>query len=412
MMSPEESRSVDESSTAEPSAPRAPRGRTRRVLVPLLTALVVIATVAMVGGGWFFSGQIRAGALDVHAPSDEMTLRVVMASARSITLEETGERQEPLRHDETYGLAWESGYGQISGAARVDGNHVTRRLVLLEGSPPTDGQLARLERDAFPDDPTSVLGVPVKQVRYQSPAGAFAAWFAPGKGHTWAILVHGQRAARTETLRAMRITTATGLPSLAITYRNDTDAPRDPSHFYGFGRTEWRDLQAAVQFALDHGAEKLVLVGYSMGGGITAAFMQHSNLATHVCAIVLDSPMLDLGATIDHQAAERSLPLVGLPIPAPLTWTAKQLAAVRYHVDWDALDYLKDSNWLDVPTLVFHGDHDGTAPLATSQRLAGAHPDLVELVTVAHAEHVSSWNQDPHAYDRELSRFLVHNRCA
>ena len=212
MMSPEENHSVDESSTVEPSAPRAPRGRTRRFLVRLLTALVVIVTVATVGGAWFFSGQIRAGALDVHAPSDEMTLRVVMASARSITLEETGERQEPLRHDETYGLAWDSGYGQISGAARVDGNHVTRRLVLLKGSPPTDGQLARLERDAFPDDPASVLGVPVKQVRYRSPAGAFAAWFAPGKGHTWAILVHGQRAARTETLRAMRITTATGLP--------------------------------------------------------------------------------------------------------------------------------------------------------------------------------------------------------
>jgi hypothetical protein len=57
------------------------------------------------------------------------------------------------------------------------------------------------------------------------------------------------------------------------------------------GATGWRDVEAATSFALDHGA------------------------------------------------TGRTLPLLVLPVPAPLTATAKAVAGVRYALDWRRLDY-------------------------------------------------------------------------
>jgi hypothetical protein len=48
---------------------------------------------------------------------------------------------------------------------------------------------------------------------------------------------------------------------------------------------------------------------------------------------------VDLGAIVDHGARGRTLPLLGLPVPAPLTATAKAVAGVRYALDWRGLDY-------------------------------------------------------------------------
>ena len=42
--------------------------------------------------------------------------------------------------------------------------------------------------------------------------------------------------------------------------------------------------------------------------------------------MILDAPGVDLGAIVDHGARGRTLPLLGLPVPAPLTATAKAVA--------------------------------------------------------------------------------------
>ena len=44
-----------------------------------------------------------------------------------------------------------------------------------------------------------------------------------------------------------------------------------------------------------------LLVGQSMGGSIVAAFLERSPLAAKVARIVLDAPMLDLHAAVNHQ---------------------------------------------------------------------------------------------------------------
>ena len=378
----------------------------RRIVRWLVVTLIVLGAVFFAGGGWFFSGEIRDGALDVDPADQEMGLSVAAVTPGAITLEETSGDEAALTSEQTYGLVWPTGYGQISGPVQVRGSEVTRRLRVLDGSAPTSGQPAGLDRDAFPDDPRVALGSPVRQVQYRSPAGSFPAWLTAGEGRTWAIFVHGQTASRAEALRSMRLTADLGIPAMAITYRNDAGVAGGTSGFYGYGQTEWPDLEGAVRYATAHGADRVVLVGYSMGGAIVAAFLQHSALEGDVSAVVLDAPMLDLGATVSLGASQRSLPLVGLPVPDALTWTAKQLAAVRYDLDWDALDYASDPAWVDMPVLVFHGDADQKVPLATSRRLATARPDLVQLEVVPDAGHVEAWNANPRTYNAALRDFL------
>jgi alpha-beta hydrolase superfamily lysophospholipase len=263
-----------------------------------------------------------------------------------------------------------------------------------------------LARDAFPDDPSIALGQSVTPVEYTSTVGNIPAWFVAGTSDTWAILVHGWTASRTEMLRMMRVTVQAGLPSLDISYRNDKGAPADPSHRYQFGRTEWHDLDAAVQYAQSHGAHAVVLIGASMGGGIVASFMQHSSRAGIVTALVLDAPMLSLSRAVNLAASRKSLPLLGLRVPYSLTWTAKQIAAARYDINWSSVDYLRDTSWDRVPTLLFHGDADTRVPISGSKALARAKPDRVTFVIVPDAAHLECWNRNASRYDSMLGEFV------
>jgi pimeloyl-ACP methyl ester carboxylesterase len=247
-------------------------------------------------------------------------------------------------------------------------------------------------------------------VTYSSSRGEFPAFFVDGRGaekRTWAILVHGKGGSRMEMYRMTRATAAAGLPSLDITYRNDKGHPRDPSGYYEYGRTEWRDLQGAIAYASAHGADRVVLGADSMGGGIVASYLRHREAAgaPEVVGLVLDAPMLDFGATVSFGARQLDLP-VG-HVPESLTWTAKRFAAARFDIDWKTLDYLHSTTWLTAPTLVFHGTADTTVPIATSRELARERPDQVVLIETKGVEHVRSWNADPPRYDALINVFVA-----
>jgi hypothetical protein len=384
----------------------------RRATVWLLVVLGVLALVFYLGGGWYFAGEIHATGLQVRAADDDRTLRVARAGEGTVTLTETANEVSALRDPATYGLVYRDGYGHVSGRPRVasgpaGAEAVSRRLRVVHGARPQVGDMADLQRDAFPAaHPAVAVGRPVRQVRYRAPLGDFPAWLVPGRSSTWAIFTHGAiGATRAEALRAMRTTVALGLPTLAITYRNDPGAPADGSGMWRYGATEWRDLEGAVRFAVEQGADDVVLVGYSMGGAITASFLRHSPLAERVSRVVFDAPMLDFAETVDYGASQRSLPVLG-EVPQSLAWVARQIAALRYGVDWDSVDYLDDTSWLRVPALVFHGEEDPRVPLHLSRSFEDDHPDLVTLEVVPGAGHVEAWNFGPRAYDRALRRFL------
>ncbi len=380
---------------------------TRRLLT-LVVALLVLVGLLFAGAGWYFSGQIGSSALEVRPAKPTYDIAVTAVKTDSITLDDTDHRIDGLHRGFLYEIDWKGGRGRVSGPATESGSTVTRDFRLVSGQAPTVGTLVSPNRDLVPADApgTPDPGTQVQVTSYTSPAGTFPAWFLPGDSSTWAVLVHGKGGSPAEMMRLGELTEAAGLPTLSIGYRNDGGQARDPSDQYGYGATEWRDLAAAVEQARSQGAEHVVLGGASMGGGIVASYLEHTDEAKgFVAGVILDAPMLDLTSTVEWGAAQEKLPL-GLSLPGALTWTAERIAGVRYDLDWDAVDYLDDTSWVQEPVLVLHGDDDRTVPLATSRELATDNPDLVTL-DVFDADHVESYNSDPQRYDAVVSEFLA-----
>jgi pimeloyl-ACP methyl ester carboxylesterase len=266
--------------------------------------------------------------------------------------------------------------------------------------------LADIEGAAFPGNPDRAFGLSYTEVQFDTPLGAMNAWEILAPSSLWVIHVHGLGAPRSEALRAVRTIADEGHPQLVINYRNDPGEPADPSGYYGYGQTEWEDVAGAVAYAVERGADGVALVGYSTGAAHIASYLYRSP-DSHVVAAVFDSPNLDFEETVNLGASQRRLPLIPLPLPGTLAWTAKRFSSIRFGINWAAIDYVSRAELLSVPVLVFHGTDDDTVPLSSSQEFFEARPDLVRLVIVPGAGHVRSWNVSPEAYERRLGEFLL-----
>lgn len=307
-----------------------------------------------------------------------------------------------------WGLAFDDGYGRVSGVLGPDGDGQRRRFRLISGERPGDGTAAQLDASAYPPDPAAV-GLPWERVSYEAPLGPTPAWlFTPGdassatRSHTWAVHVHGRSARFHEAFRLVPALAAAGLSSLAIAYRNDPDGPRAADGRSRLGATEWQDVEAAVRFALGRGARDVVLVGYSMGGTLAMACAARSTVRSRLRALVLDAPVLDWTPVMRLAAVERGLPRPVVPLLVP---PAMGLASRLAGFDWDLIRH--DPAALSLPTLLVHGDADPTVPIELADVLAETRPELVTYLRVPGAGHVRSWNQDPEAYESTLRAFLV-----
>ncbi len=379
-----------------------------------LIGLVAFAIVFHLAGGWYFSGLLLTDGLEPRAPSHDFGVRVVAVDGESIVLDGTDRRA--IEHPGVFGLWWEDGYGRVTEIVDIDGDQVERAFAPVSGGlPPTctgadPGSCTEvdLEGYVYRADPSDA-GLSFSEVSYESPLGSMGAWLVEPTAapvDVWAIHMHGWRAARREAVRMLPVYAAAGITSLVVDYRNDPGAPPDPSGLYKFGRTEWEDAEAAVQYALDNGADGVILAGYSTGAAAEMAFLENSALASKVIGIAFDAPNLDFGRAVSEEASRRTIPGTPIPLPPTLTATAKWIADLRYDVDWGAIDYVDRDGIIEVPTLVFHGENDQTVPVSVSEDLAGLYPDLVTLVITKDADHVSSWNVDPERYQAMLRGHL------
>lgn len=265
------------------------------------------------------------------------------------------------------------------------------------------GDYARMSGFALPDDPGVAHGYEFGEVTFASALGEFPAWYIAGSSDTWAILTHGKGADRRETLRILPALVESGFHCMAIAYRNDEGQLPSARRRYTYGHEEWEDLDGAVTYALAHGAKDIVLVGYSMGGGITFSFMAKSDRASAVSALVLDAPMAHLEQTVAHGAHLSGLPTRFLKI-------SNRVAAFLYRFRWSDFDYLRTLPGLRVPVLLFHGDADRTIPYQLSEQVAAARPDIVRYVRVAGAGHVRAWNVEPETYLATVREFVQTRR--
>lgn len=352
--------------------------------------LILLVAVAVGVTSWHYSSAVL-----VPDRSDWPTdVEVEAVAPRRIALA----RDEDSARPGAYGIEWQGGHAAIGRIVGGDADTVRRRLRDVRGYL-VPGMDIAIEPNVYTDDPGQALGLPFRNVSVRGELGPMPAWRIPGRSDTWAIVVHGINGTPQVGLRIVPALRRAGLPALLITYREDLGAPASPDGFHHMGQTEWRDLAAAARYALRHGARRLVLVGYSMGGAIVAQFMQRSPLARRVAGIVLDAPALNWKRILEFNA-ER----IGFPgfSALPVEWALD----LRISPDWDSLDALQHSDDLQLPILLFHGEDDDIVPIATSEELAAALPRWVELHTLPEAGHTESWNVAPRLYERRLLRFL------
>ncbi len=369
--------------------------RSRAITIALVLAAVVV--VAFAGATVYIAHRIDAGALEPNRNPQARPFEVVSLVGDELTLR--GDHRD-LRRNGIWGLEWDGGYGQVGAIVRIDSAEgiVVRDYTPINGAPAA-GTRVRLDNFAFPNTPSS-RGLTFEEVTYPAPGGPTPAWRLPGTESTWAVFVHGRGSNRGEAVRVLPVTSALSMPALVIEYRNDADAPGGQSGKYAYGRTEWEDLEAAVQYALDAGASDIVLAGYSMGGAIVMSFMQRSALAARVSGLILDAPMLDFSPTADLGLREGG-------VPGWFTGPPKWFAQLRYDIDWDATDYLRDLDELQAPVLLFHTTGDHIVPVATSDELAAERDDLVTYLRTDGDGHVSSWNLHPAEYEAAVRAFLT-----
>jgi pimeloyl-ACP methyl ester carboxylesterase len=399
--------------TLEPTHPAVDRtSRLRRWRRPLTWAAIILgAFVALfyLGGGWYFSSQLGDDAFVVdHGSDDAQDVTVDAITGATVTLSAPDGDEPTLATRGVTGFEHPGGrllLGDVVESRKATGEDVvTREYSILTGTAPAPGDVGDLDSWIYPDDPTYLFPA-ARTVTFASELGPLEAWYVPGDGDRFVVLVHGKGATPRETLRMMD--SIAPMPMLSIRYRNDEGMPPDPSGYYRYGVTEWTDVEAAVQWALDAGADEIVLVGCSTGAAADLSFMYRSDLADRVVGLLLDAPNIDFGRVVDYGASRRDLPLVGLPVPQSLTNVAKFMGSFRFDVDWSELDYIDDVDELEVPILVVHGTEDTTVPLDVSERLADERPDLVTLEVFDGAAHVQSWNVDPNRYDAAVTEFLA-----
>jgi len=345
------------------------------------------------GIGWFYANVLLDTSVRPLFPE------VVQDSdAATVTLAASPLAVQPG----TWGLRWPDGMAVIGPVAAVDRTRVVRPL--LSGPRPPVGTGAVLDASTFEPDP-SAHGLAFTEVDVAAPLGPCPAWFVPagtGRRDTWAVLVHGRGGTRREALRVLPTLHALGLPVLVLSYRNDPEAPASPDGRYHLGDTEWLDVEAGVRYALENGAEQVVLVGWSMGAAIIGALLDRSALASTVAALVWDAPLLDWRATLRQQARIRR-------IPAALTVLTAGITHRRIGIDFDRFDLRRRPPAVRPPTLLIHSAGDSAVPVGPSRDLAKVGPAMgwpMTYLEVPAAEHTAAWNADPAVYEGTVTRFL------
>ncbi|MEU5598979.1 alpha/beta fold hydrolase [Streptomyces sp. NPDC020298] len=303
----------------------------------------------------------------------------------------------------TYGLAGDGSHavvGPVLEAAAPSPDTVVRRLERVTHGTLDPGDQVWLTPNLYVGNPGAALGLDHADIDVPGDLGALPAWFVPGARDTWVIAVHGLGTTREHPMNVMGFLHELRFSVLALAYRGDLGAPRSPDGLNHLGETEWRDLDAAIRYAVRYGARRVVLYGWSTGAAMALHAAARSPLREHVSGLVLDSPVLNWEATLRALAAARGAPDFLLPL-------AVRAAQGRAGLRADHLAETADPARLSVPTLLIHGPDDVVAPWEYSRRLAGRRTDLVALHTVRNAPHGAMWNAGPEEYEETVRRFLT-----
>ncbi|OYP20451.1 hypothetical protein CFC35_30900 [Streptomyces sp. FBKL.4005] len=371
--------------------------RTAKATATALSAVLAAGTASVFAGRLASDAALKAPAGRPLPTEPRLTVHGTTAGRIALT------RDLAALRPGTYGLAGDGSHavvGPVVEEAPHTADTVVRRLERVTHGTFAPGDAVWLTPNVYVGNPGAALGLDHADVDVPGELGALPAWFVPGQRDTWVIAVHGLGATREHALNVLGFLHGRRLPVLALAYRGDLGAPRPPDGLNHLGETEWRDVEAAIRYAVRYGARRVVLLGWSTGATMALRAAEHSAVRERIAGLVLDSPVLSWEATLRALARARHT-------PSPLLPLAVRAAQGRAGLYADRIAEAADPDRLRVPTLIIHGPDDQVAPWEFSRRLARRRADLVALHTVAHAPHAAMWNADPAEYEERLRRFLT-----
>jgi alpha-beta hydrolase superfamily lysophospholipase len=357
--------------------------------------LAVLLPTSTAGAGWYLASYLLDAGRAKPYP-----IRVRAVGPGTVTLPRGTDLAGPLR----MGFTWLGGHAVLGDVVATDRNTVVREVAEVSRGTLRPGIRGYANAYVYEGDPLSAHGLPYEDVTVPGELGGMPAWLVPPTtpAHgTWVIAVHGRGAPRGEALRVLPTLAASGMHTLVVTYRNDHGAPHSLGRQYHLGDTEWRDVAAAIHFALAHGARDVVLYGWSMGGATVLTTMRRlaSPDVDAVRALVLDCPVVDWVTTLRMNARR-------LALPPSWAWATLRLVERRIGVRLAQLDHRQYTSDLNVPVLTFVDRDDTVVAPGPTLEFAAARPDLVNLVETRGAGHCRSWNLDPGQYETTLADFL------
>ncbi|WP_285113803.1 alpha/beta fold hydrolase [Leifsonia sp. fls2-241-R2A-40a] len=344
----------------------------------------------------------------VVAPRPGALTRIHSSTDTTVTLEADRRTLHRGQFGLWFGSAGHAVVGPAKAHDRTTGT-VTRELLTVSGD------LASARRGHWTahvhPDPASLRRCH-REIGLEVAGGTAPAWLIepsePGRpAPVWAIHIHGLNTTRVTVLRSVPATDALGIPSLVVSFRGDGEAPDAPGGVSALGQTEWEDVEAAIAYALDHQAQRIVLVGWSLGGAIALQLAERSVHRAAIDRLVLVGPVTDWRAAIRHTAVDQGV--AGWAAPLAIRALGDRRMSARAGLPepivFDRLDWVRPGR-LAVPALVIHSDGDRVVPFSSSVMFAMANPQLVRLVELPPAEHGWEYNVDPAAFNRAIIDFL------
>ena len=241
--------------------------------------------------------------------------------------------------------------------------------------------------------PDVAIGLPFRAVEIRADAGSIPAW-QMGSGNRWLVSIPADGGGTADGHRVAPAATRAGLTVLEVSPRPRPDGTSIP--YAG----AWRDVHAAVRYAVRQGAEVVTLCAFGNGAVAVVQFLTESEFAEIVDSIILDGAPLDLNDTVTA-----GLKTAG--IPGYLARLAKDVAAFRYDIHWADLDLTDRLEESALPVLILQGADDGFARPEVARSFAERAGSQVRYTEVAGAAHLQAAEADPATYDAALLEFLT-----
>ena len=281
---------------------------------------------------------------------------------------------------------------------------------LLDQSGSTPGGLGPIV-DWTPDvffEPAAVRGH-YQEVDVPTEYGAAPAWLFEGANtDVWVIHIHGSWTDRSIMFRDVHAFSSLGFTSLVPTFRSDAEITPPQAESSHLGQTEWRDVDSAVAYAVSHGAKRIILSGWSMGGTIALLTAERSAHRDRIVGLVLVGPVTSWRKAISAGAVRAGVPAIGAGLVVRLLQAPlfARMLGLEEPINFDALDWVDVSNRVTVPTLVLHSSTDQEVPWEMSAAFQRANPATVTLISLPGAHHTQEWNASPSTFTNELTSWV------